>query len=185
MQCVITRLVFVVVLALAPSPAVFGATPDSMTESAAFLDHAAADQQSEIDMGQLAIRKAADEQVKEFGARMVTDHQKAQQELRSLASKEGLQLHARPSKPQQERKAQLSQLSGKAFDQAYITTMLEEHARDLKELGKQSLIERNPEEVRQWAASALPVVKEHLARAKTIASSLGLHVSQAASPNHR
>lgn len=174
MHCSIRRIMFMVVLALAQSPWVFGATPHSPADSASFLEHAAAGQQSEIDLGQLAIRKAGDEQVKQFGARMVTDHQKAQQEIRHLASKGGLELHFQPSEPQKQLKAQLSQLSGKEFDHAYITTMLQEHAHELKELGKQSLIEKNPEDVRQWAASALPVVKEHLAKAKTIASSLGI-----------
>ncbi len=173
MQCAIRRLMFMVVLTLAPSPWVFGATPPMTAEPASFLEHAAAGQQSEIDLGQLAIRKAADEQVKQFGARMVADHQKAQQEIRHLASKEGLELHPQPSEPQKQLKAQLSQLSGKEFDHAYITTMLQGHAQKLKELGKQSLTEKNPD-VRQWAAGALPIVEEHLAKAKTIASSLGI-----------
>ena len=174
MQGSIKRIVLMAVLTLAPSPWVLGATPHSTAEPASFLEHAAAGQQSEIDLGQLAIRKAADEQVKQFGARMVADHQKAQQEIRNLASQEGLQLHPQPSEPQKQLKARLSQLSGKEFDRAYITTMLQEHAHELKELGKQSLIEKNPEEVRQWAAGALPVVEEHFAKAKTIASSLGI-----------
>ena len=174
MQDSIKRIVLTAVITLALSPCVFGGTQHSTGEPAVFLEHAAAGQQSEIDLGQLAIRKAADEQVKQFGARMVTDHQKAQQEIRHLASKEGLQLHPQLSESQRQLKARLSQLSGKEFDRAYITTMLLDHAQELKELGKQSLIEKNPEEVRQWAAGALPVVEEHFAKAKTIASSLGI-----------
>ncbi len=54
-----------------------------------------------------------------------------------------------------------------------MTAMLREHAKEMKELEQQSLVEKNPE-VRQWAAGAVPVVKEHLTKANIIASSLGI-----------
>ncbi|MGZ8374612.1 MAG: DUF4142 domain-containing protein [Nitrospira sp.] len=147
-------------------------TPPETTAS--FLQHAADGQQSEIDLGQLAIQKAASEPVKEFGARMVADHQKAQQEVQQLAAKGGLQLPGQANAAHtQIKKNQLAKLSGKDFDRAYITTMLHEHGKEKKLLEQQALVETN-QSVRQWASGAVSVVQEHMTIATTIASSLGI-----------
>lgn len=69
-----------------------------------------------MNLGQLAIQKAADEQVKQLGAHMVADHQQAREEIRQMASKEGIQLPGQPSEQQKQLKAQLSKLLGKEFD---------------------------------------------------------------------
>ena len=61
---------------------VHAATPQSTTVS--FLEHAAEGQWMEMALGQMATRKAADEQVKQFGARMIQDHKKAGLEIRTL-----------------------------------------------------------------------------------------------------
>ncbi len=145
--------------------------PPQTTE--AFLQKAAAGQQQEIDLGHLATQKAESEEVKRFGARMVADHQKARQEVQHLASKGGLQLVNQTSESHTAMKNQLDQASGKGFDRAYIGLILQEHAMDMKELEQRAREEKN-QEVRQWAAEAVSVVKDHLAQAKTIASSLGV-----------
>ena len=44
---------------------------------------------AEVEMGKLAQQKAASDQVKQFGSRMVADHSKANDELRDLAAKKG------------------------------------------------------------------------------------------------
>lgn len=163
-------LILMAVLAVIPLGA-SGATPEPTSGPGSFLAQAAGGQQSEMDLGQLAIQKAADEQVKQLGARMVEDHQKAREEIRQLASKEGIQVPAQPSEQQKQVKAQLSKLSGKEFDRLYITTMLGEHAKSVKDFEQQSLMGQN-KEVRQWAAGAVPVLKEHLQKVQTIASSL-------------
>jgi putative membrane protein len=168
----IALLLGVFALAAAPLWALAGTDSPPKT-TASFLQHAAEGQQSEIDLGELAVQKAGNEQVKQFGSRMIEDHTKARQEVQQLASKSGVQLPSRPGGLHKDIKDQLSKLSGKEFDRAYITAMLREHTKEMKELEQQSLLEKNPE-VRQWAAGAVPVVKEHLTKANTIASSLGI-----------
>ena len=153
---------------------VHGATPQSATVS--FLEHAAEEQWMEMALGQLATRKAADEQVKQFGARMLEDHKKAGLELRTLVLREGIELHAQPLERHRELIVKLSQLSDKEFDRAYITSMLQDHAQNVKDFGQHALVGENTE-VRQWAAGALPVLKDHLDKAKTIASSLGIEAA--------
>ncbi|UVT20348.1 MAG: DUF4142 domain-containing protein [Nitrospira sp.] len=152
--------------------------PPKTTEG--FLQASAAGQQQHIDLGQIATQKAESEQVKQFSARMVADHQKARKEVERLASKGGLQFVNEPSDSLTAMKAELDAASGKGFDRAYITLVLREHAKDMKELEKRAGQEKN-QEVRQWVTDAVPVVKGHLAEAKTLASSLGVpeeHVEQ-------
>ena len=140
---------------------------------ASFLNHAAEGQQQEIELGQLAVQKAGNDQVKQFGARMIQDHQKAKQEVQQLASSEGIRLESRTSESHHKMKTHLEKLSGKDFDHAYMTAMLSEHAQELRELQEHALVEKN-NKIREWAAGAVPVVKEHLGKATTIASSLGI-----------
>ena len=90
-----------------------------------------------------------------------------------MASDGGISLESQPNHSHKQNKAQLAKLSGKQFDRAYMTAMLREHAKELKELTQHSLLETN-EEVRKWAAGAVPVVKEHMTQATAIASSLGI-----------
>ena len=49
----------------------------------------------EVTMGKVAEQNAQSDDVKSFGKRMVTDHSKANDELKSIASKKGFEL---PSK---------------------------------------------------------------------------------------
>ncbi|MGC4096696.1 MAG: DUF4142 domain-containing protein [Nitrospira sp.] len=162
----------VAVVVLSPSWAMAATdVPPKTTE--AFLQHVAACQQQEIDLGQIAEQKAESEEVKQFGARMVTDHQKTLKEIERLASKGGRQLVSQSSEKDAAMKSQLDRASGKGFDRAYIALILEEHALELKELEQRARDEKN-QDVRRWAAETVPVVKGHLARAKALASSLGV-----------
>lgn len=148
---------------------VMAATDISPKTTEAFLQHAAACQQLEIDLGQVAEQKAESNEVKQFGTRIVADHQKAREEVQSLARKGGLQLASQSSEPHVAMKAQLDRASGKGFDRAYIALILQEHAMELKEFEQRAREEKN-QDVRKWAAETVPVVKDHVARAKALAS---------------
>ncbi len=53
-----------------------------------FLEQAAAGGLMEVQLGQLAAQKASDPQVKQFGQRMVDDHTKANDQLKTVAQQE-------------------------------------------------------------------------------------------------
>src|SRR5438034_4260094 len=57
-----------------------------------FMKKAAKGGMMEVTMGQVAEQKAQNDEVKSFGKRMVTDHGKANDELKSIASKKGFEL---------------------------------------------------------------------------------------------
>jgi putative membrane protein len=162
--------------------AIFAALPDLLVSAAtreaggeSFLKTAAQGQQAEIALGQLATQKASNPDVKQFGAQMIEDHQKASQEVRQLASKEGVRLPMQLSEKHKHKQQELSKLSGEEFDRAYMQYMVQDHTKEVKEF-EQNAEQITDQDVKKWASSAVPVLKEHLQKAQTIAASIGVGV---------
>lgn len=169
-------IVAVAIFSVASATLVLAAMQSTGEES--FLKTAAQGNQAEIALGQLAERKAFSPEVKQFGAKMVQDHQKAGEEVKQLASKEGVQLPMQISDKQKRKQQELSQLSGKDFDRAYIQYMLQDHKKEVNEF-EQNGLQLQDKDVKQWASGTLPVLKQHLQQAQTIASSIGIDSTQA------
>jgi putative membrane protein len=85
-----------------------------------FLTMASYGNYNEIDAGQLAATKATDTLVKNFGNRMITDHQIAKNELISLAQNKEVTLPTGPDQTHITMKQQLMNMSGRTFDSTYI-----------------------------------------------------------------
>src|SRR5690242_13256010 len=121
----------VTVFTALPLLSVSAATPGDRGDL--FLKTAAEGNQAEIALGQLALQLAESAEVKQFGATMIQDHQKANQEVQELALKEGVQLPPRMNEKHRVRQAQLAQLSGKAFEMAYMRYMMKDHRNEVKQ----------------------------------------------------
>jgi len=135
-----------------------------------FLKKAAQGGKAEVELGQLAQRKAASDEVKKFGERMVTDHSKANDQLQQLASQKGLTLPDKLNAKDQATKARLEKLSGKQFDQAYMRDMVKDHTKDVNEFQHEANNAKDPD-VKSFAQSTLPTLQDHLKEAKQIAPS--------------
>src|SRR5216110_1776642 len=118
-----------------------------------FMKKAAKGGTMEVAMGQVAEQKAQSEDVKSFGKRMVTDHGKANDELKSIASKKGVQL---PSK---------EPTTKWSSDKTYIDMMVKDHERDLAEFQEEAKTGTDPD-VKKFAEDTAKVVQEHLDLAK-------------------
>jgi putative membrane protein len=178
MTChLIIRVIAAIAVIIPPSLA-FATQPEPMGDiDQSFLLKAVEGQHAEVAFGQSAIQKASDDQVKQYGARMIQDHEKASQEGRQLAAKEGVRLPSQLSMEHQQSQQKLSQLSGKEFDKAYISLMVQEHMKDLGDFqrGAQTL---NDPPARQWAQDTLPILMAHLESAKAIAARIGAATSE-------
>src|SRR5215831_7061080 len=75
---------------------------------------------AEVELGQLAADKGSSEEVKKFGKRMVDDHGKAEDELKSLAQKKNIEIPREIDSKDKALKTRLSKLNGRAFDKAYM-----------------------------------------------------------------
>ncbi|MFN2578818.1 MAG: DUF4142 domain-containing protein, partial [Pyrinomonadaceae bacterium] len=91
----------------------------SAKDSSKFAANAAQGGMAEVELGRLATQRGGDASVREFGARMVADHSRANSELKSIATPKGIQLPADFSSEQKSEMDKLSKMSGAEFDQEY------------------------------------------------------------------
>jgi putative membrane protein len=135
-----------------------------------FVRKAAQGGMAEVQFGQLATEKAASDDVKKFGQRMVDDHTKANDQLKALASGKGIDVPQSLSLKDKATLNQLSKLSGAAFDRAYMKDMVMDHTQDVAEFQHESKLAKDPD-VKNFAAQTLPTLQDHLQQAKSLAPS--------------
>ena len=160
-----------------PRAATKKAPASAATSSTASMDHrfvteAAQGGMAEVELGKLAKDKAANDEVKKFADRMVTDHGKANDELKTLAQNKNIQLPSSVSAKDKALQARLSKLSGEQFDRAYMQAMVRDHRADVNEFKKASRSAKDPD-VKAFAAKTLPTLEEHLALAQQDAKAVG------------
>ena len=116
---------------------------------------------AEVELGQLAQQKAIDSRVKDFGSMMVSDHSKANDQMKTLAKNKGISLPATLSTANQKLKDDLNSKSGKDFDKAYVKAMIEDHKEDIEAFENATKILQDAE-LKAFAVNTLPVLKKHL-----------------------
>ena len=116
---------------------------------------------AEVELGQLAQQKAANAKVKDFGAMMVTDHTKANDEMKALAKTKGITLPVAIDTDEQKVKDDLSAKSSADFDKAYVSNMIDDHKKDIKEFEDASKNCKDAD-LKAFAAKTLPTLKMHL-----------------------
>ena len=121
----------------------------------AFMQEAAKGGMMEVAMGRVAEKNATDSEVKNFGARMVKDHGKANEELKALAKEENVQLPAEKE-------------PGKwKSDKEYMSMMVKDHEKDLAAFEKQAKNGSDPD-LKNFASKTSELVRKHLEMAKKI-----------------
>lgn len=147
-----------------------------------FVRDAAQGGMAEVELGKMATEKASNPEVKKFGQRMVDDHSKANDQLKQVASSQGITLPEKLSAKDEMTKEHLSKLSGEQFDKAYMSDMVKDHTQDVAEFQRESNSGADPD-VKNFAAQTLPTLRDHLREAKQIApttstSASNMHNSQ-------
>jgi putative membrane protein len=132
-----------------------------------FLKDAALGGMTEVELGKLATQKAARDDVKQFGQRMVDDHTKAGDQLKQVASKGKMPIPDALDSKHQSRIDKLSKLSGETFDKAYLKDQLKDHQTDVKEFSAEAQSGTDPN-IKAFAASTLPTLQEHLEMVKNL-----------------
>ncbi|MDB5129000.1 DUF4142 domain-containing protein [Mucilaginibacter sp.] len=126
---------------------------------------------AEVAMGKLAAEKATNPQVKEFGAMMVTDHTKANEELMAIAKTKNITLPVAPDEEHQKKAADIGAKTGKDFDKAYVDAMVDGHKKVASMLEDASKNCKDAD-LMAFATKTLPTVKAHLAKIEAIQSSM-------------
>jgi len=126
-----------------------------------FVEKVASSNLAEVRLGQLALEKGASPAVKELGQRMIDDHSKANQELKSLAEKKSLSLPTEANTGAKATYEKLAKLSGPSFDKAYVKTMAKDHDDAVQDFKREIRTVGVDPEVKAWAQKRLGVIEQH------------------------
>lgn len=133
-----------------------------------FMKKAAADGMAEVAMGRMALNKSNDAQVKQLAQRIVTDHTKADNELKTIAQGEHVTLPAGPDASERKTSTALEKMSGSAFDKAWAQHMVSDHEKAIALFTKAGNNTNADRDVRNFAQHTLPVLRNHLQMAETL-----------------
>ncbi len=159
----------IIILSVLAMFAAFGliACNSEATNSSSFTTKAAQGGMSEVQLGNLALAKAQSADVKEFAQQMVTDHTKANNDLKAVADKKSVALPTDTNGEQKSTLEKLSKLNGAEFDKEYVKVMVEDHETDVKEFKAQA-DSGTDADVKAFAAKTLPTLQSHLDMIKGI-----------------
>ncbi|MCC9136567.1 DUF4142 domain-containing protein [Pontibacter silvestris] len=136
-----------------------------------FMTQAASSNMLEIQAGQLAQEKGQSQQVKGFGQMMVTDHEKATDQLKSLASQKSITLPDSMSQDHKDKLQSLRDKTGSDFDQSFMDLMVNSH-QEAVNLFDNAASDLEDPDVKSFASSTLPTLRQHLDQANQIKDSM-------------
>ena len=126
-----------------------------------FIEDAAAGGMAEVELGKLAEQHGASDQVKQFGKKMVEDHQKANDQLKKIAESKGLKLPADMSASDRREYDKLQKKTGADFDREYMKEMVSDHKKDVKDF-ESAAKKADDADVKNFASTTLPTLHQHL-----------------------
>ena len=127
---------------------------------------------AEVELGQLAQQKSSNDDVKQFGQKMVDDHTKLNDQMKPIAQQIGVKVPDGPSTKDKAVMTKLQALNGDAFDKAYMKDMVKDHKTDKMEFSNEAQNGSNPQ-VKDAASQGEKVISEHLQMAQQIAQKTG------------
>lgn len=159
---------------LAQSPAQAAANENRGQLSSADYKFAVAATQandSEVQLGQLAMQRATDPSVKQLAEHMVRDHSKVNQQLQQVLSQTGATVPTMTSSAENRELDRLQKLSGADFDKAYVEHVVKSHKRDIKEFEHAANNAQNAD-LKAFASNTLPGLQDHLKMAEDVKGTL-------------
>lgn len=135
-------------------------------KDAQFLVEAAEINLEEIQLGQLAQTKSKNASVIALGKMMEDAHTKAMNDLKSLAEKKSITIPVALTEDGQDAYKKLSEKSEKDFNKDYCDMMVKGHEKAIDKFEKAST-DCEDTDIKNWAGSMLPALREHLDHAKT------------------
>lgn len=155
------------VFALTGYVATADARPRAMTAEH-FAQTAAISNQFEIQSSQLALQKSPSADVKQFAEKMISDHTELGQEMQDAVKQANMPA---PSEQLDAKHKQiltkLQGLEGSGFDRQYITDQVNAHLQAVNLLQQYSTNGQS-QPLKQWAATGLPTIQQHLQMVRTL-----------------
>ena len=136
-----------------------------------FLEYAAQDNQAEIQTCLLAEKLAQAPAVKAFARLMVDDHVQIESQLAATGSAESASLPNGVGQEGQKTLSSLEPLNGPGFDREFLKDQIQDHSHDVQRYDHESHTSRN-DTVLHYVNETLPILKQHLALAQAVQTSL-------------
>lgn len=121
----------------------------------------------EIKFGKLAQSNSSLASVKALGKKMVTDHSRANTQLKALASKKGIALPKSMTTSDEKKYNELSKLKGNAFDKEFADCSLKYH-KDVFELYRQQAMKGDDDELVTFASNNGFSIEHHVTKSEAI-----------------
>ena len=162
------------------NPAAGAATPQTPATQASatvkadedFAKAAAESGMAEVELAKIAQTKSTNTEIKALADRLVTDHGKANDELKTIAAKKGILLPTMASATHKATYDRVAKLAGAAFDQAWVTEIVAGHRSSVDRFRQESQNGKDPE-FKTFAGKTLPTIEAHLAQAQKIQTAVG------------
>jgi len=147
---------------------------DAAVDSAdkSFLKDAYEDGLAEVKLAELAGSKTGNAEVKTFAQHMVTDHTKANAELKTLADNKKVEVPAEPSTTAKGKAKLLDGKTGADFDKAYVKQAVSDHEKAVKAFAK-AAAQAKDADVKAFAVKTLPTLEGHLKMVQELQSKIG------------
>lgn len=125
----------------------------------------------EVQASKEAVQRATNPAVKTYAQHVADDHTKLNQDLSQLAQKKGVVLPQDLDQDQKDRLDALRKKTGADFDKSYVEAMAKEHSKAVSAFEKRAKNAKDPD-VRTFAATALPTLRDHETQAKALEKQL-------------
>jgi putative membrane protein len=149
------------------------ASKDSIGPDSKFIHETVAGELMEVRLGQIGEQRATNTDVKQFAQRMVTDHQKLQDQWVDMASKHGMPIKPGLGPSHQAKVSYVQRAAAKEFDREFMTMMIGVHE-DRVPYFENEITSVHSEPVRKLVTYELPILREHLLDAKRVGKSVGV-----------
>ena len=136
-----------------------------------FMTNAASGGMLEVELGTAVAANATSPEAKEFANQMVSDHTKANAELKDIAAQKNIVLPTGLSDDHQKVLKDVTEEKGLDMDKEYLKEMVKDHEEDVKEFTEAS-VKASDSAIKAFATKQVPVLKHHLEMAQKMSTSL-------------
>jgi putative membrane protein len=144
--------------------------PLSSTDST-FVMEAASSSFMEVELGNFAQQKSRNQQVKDFGAMMVSDHQQAGNELKTISGSRNMMAPDTMGKKHRAHVEMLRKVSAANLDKQYMNMMVTAHNEDISKF-ERAASSASDQQIRVFAEKTLQSLRKHRDSAQAINSRL-------------
>jgi putative membrane protein len=115
---------------------------------------------AEIQVGNMALQKSSNDEVKKVAQKLVDDHTKTSDALKQIAAKKGMTVPTETDAKHKALAKKLESESGATFDKDFLEANSKDHHKVVAAFQKEANDGKDPE-IKGFAAQFLPAIQEH------------------------